>query len=31
MKMIKRFFKWYCKQFEKAYGPLINAGVNPWM
>lgn len=31
IKLMKKAFRWYCKQFEAAYGPLIDAGVNPWI
>lgn len=30
-KLLKKAFKWYYRQFEKAYGPIINAGVNPFI
>ena len=31
IKLVKKAVKWYYKQFEEAYGPLIAAGVNPWV
>lgn len=31
IKLIKKAFNWYYKQFEAAYGPIISAGVNPWI
>ena len=31
MRLIKKAFNWYIKQFEEAYGPIINAGISPWM
>ena len=31
IKLIKKVFNWYYKQFEAAYGPIISAGVNPWI
>lgn len=31
MKILKKAFKWYYKQFEEAYRPMINAGVMFWM
>lgn len=31
IKLIKKAFNWYCKQFEETYGPIIDAGVNPWV
>lgn len=30
IKLIKKAFNWYCRQFEEAYGPIIDAGINPW-
>ena len=31
IKLIKKAFNWYYKQFEAIYGPIISAGVNPWI
>lgn len=31
IKLMKKAFNWYYKQYEKAYRPLINAGINPWI
>ena len=31
MKLIKKAFNWYVKQFEEAYGTIIKLGVNPWL
>lgn len=31
MKLIKKAFKWYFRQFEEAYKPLIDNNINPWM
>ena len=31
IKLLKKAFKWYYRQFEEAYGPIINAGVNPFL
>ena len=31
IKLFKKALKWYCRQFEEAYGPIISAGVNPWV
>ena len=31
IKLIKKVFNWYYRQYEAAYGPIIKAGVNPWM
>lgn len=31
IKLIKKAFNWYYKQFEATYGPMISAGVNPWI
>lgn len=31
IKLIKKAFNWYCKQFEAVYGPIISAGVSPWV
>lgn len=28
--LLKKAVRWYCKQFQEAYGPLIDAGLNPW-
>lgn len=25
IKLIKKAFNWYCRQFEEAYGPIIDA------
>ena len=30
IKLLKKAFKWYYRQFEEAYEPIINAGVNPF-
>ena len=31
IKLLKKAFNWYYKRYEAAYGPIIKAGVNPWM
>lgn len=31
IKLIKKAFNWYFRQFEEAYKPLIKLGVNPWL
>ena len=31
MKLIKKAFNWYVKQFEEAYGPMIEAGISPFI
>jgi len=31
IRLIKKAFNWYYRQFEATYGPMISAGVNPWI
>lgn len=31
IKLLKKAFNWYYKNFEKTYGPMIEAGISPWI
>ena len=31
IRLIKKAFNWYYKQYEAAYGSMIDAGVTPWI
>ena len=31
IKLLKKAFKWYYRQIEEAYKPMLDAGVNPFL
>lgn len=31
LQKIKKFATWYSEQFYKIYGPVIEAGISPWL
>lgn len=31
IKLLKKAFKWYYRQFVETYKPLLDAGVNPFI